>query len=61
MMVAGAGKVVSIDTVRLCVSVFEGSIVRRELPLRGSGDRRRAQGASHGKFAPKKWKPEVAL
>ena len=52
MMVVGAGKVTSIGTVRLCVSVFRGSIVRRELSLHGSGDRRRAQGASHGKFAP---------
>ena len=54
MMVVGAGKVTSIGTVRLCVSVFGGPIVRRELSLRGSGDRRRAQGASHGNFAPKK-------
>ncbi len=54
MMVVGAGRVTSMDTVRLCVSVCGGSIVRRELSLRGSGDRRRAQGASHGNFAPKK-------
>ena len=56
MMVVGAGKVTSMGTVRLCVSVIGGSIVRRELSLRGSGDRRRAQGASHGNFAPKIWK-----
>ena len=54
MMVVGAGKVTSMGTVRLCLSVCGGSIVRRELSLRGSGDRRRAQGGSHGNFAPKK-------
>ncbi len=57
MMVVGAGKVTSMGTVRSCVSVCGGSIVRRELSLRGSGDRRRAQGASHGNFAPKNHTP----